>query len=217
MKMNQCLDSQHLQAVINVKNYLGLKAAELFSLLLQQKPAPADSIVFLQGDRFDRADKVQSLFNNALARLIFITGNNILAGRGKRYEENDVRLSKLKERLINKGIPEEAIIIDEHSLNTYDQATNTIKTAKNGKWSTMLVVTSPYHTLRAYLTFVQQIMEQGWDGKIIMQCAHKDWNRQPSGRKRTAIEMLKVEMEKIKKYKSGMATMKQGKKYFNDN
>ncbi|MBI3307887.1 MAG: YdcF family protein [Candidatus Melainabacteria bacterium] len=210
--MSQNLYQQRRRARTIVKSYLSQSAAELFSALLRQKPVPADVIVFLQGDRFDRIDKVQSLFHNSLASLVLITGNNVLIGQGKRYEENDVHLSKLKERLINKGIPEAAIIIDEHSSNTFDQAVNTIKTAKKKKWSTLLIVTSPYHVLRAYLTFIKQFKKQRWKGNIVMQCADLSWDTPPSGRIKTSIEMLKVEMEKIEKYNSDMATIKQGRK-----
>lgn len=209
--MGQNLYQQHHKAETIVKSYLGQVAAKLFSTLLRQKPISADVIIFLQGDRFDRIAKVQSLFNNSFADSILITGNNVLIGRGKRREENDVHLLKLKKRLINKGVPETVISIDERSMNTLDQAINTIKKAKEQKWLKMLVVASPFHVLRAYLTFVRQAIEQGWKGNIVMQCADKAWEMPPGGREKPAIEILKIEMEKIKKYASDLATIEQAK------
>ncbi len=196
--MAQVQLSSDLTAIVSAS--LGLDAAALFQRLLQQKPKPADAIIFLQGDRLDRALAVVSLYKNGFARSILITGNNDLIGHSERHEENDVHLSELERWLIERGVPKDAIAIDDQSMNTIDQAINVLKLAKGEGWSTLLVVTSPFHVLRAYLTFIRQAHEQGWGGQIIMQWADLLWGNPPSGRIKSAREMLAIEMKKIKKY-----------------
>ncbi len=196
-----------------VKSYLGDEAVKLFNTLLSQEPQKADAIIFLQGDRLDRAKKVCSLYQNNFAEKIVITGNNVLIGKGKRSKENDIHLSKIKNYFLANKIPEKVITMDEKALNTKEQAINVIKLAKEKKWSKLLVVTSPYHLLRAYLTFVKQLMEQDWQGIIIMQVVDLSWQAIPSGRSKTAMQILAIEMEKLKKYQKDTATIREGIKY----
>lgn len=202
---------QNPQVVI--ENALGKEASVLFDRLFKQKPYEANAIIFLQGDRFDRAPKVVALYRENFARYILITGNNDLVGRGKRNEENDVHLLKLKEYLVRHGIPQESIFIDDASMNTLDQARNTVRIAKEHRWETILVVTSPYHLLRAFLTFVKEAHVQDWQGTIVMQSVHLPWERVPSGRKKTALEMLEVEVGKIQRYSKNLATLREGLHY----
>jgi len=194
-----------------VAHHMGSDAAILFTGLLNQKPEHADAIVFLQGDRLDRVQKVRELYESGFANTVFITGNNELVGRGKRNEENDMHLSELKGWLVGHGIPEKVMIIDDQSMNTSGQAINTIRLAKEKGWPALLVVTSPFHVLRAYLTFLKQANKQGWKGHIIMQVADLPWGTPPSGRTKTAKEMLAIEMEKIKKYAKDIATIEESR------
>ena len=187
-----------------VKEVLGTKGAELFSALLLQEPRKADAIVYLQGDQLDRAPKTAELYNKEYADTIFITGNNNLIGRGKRNEENDFHLDTSKEYFIKHGVKEEVILIDDKSMNSKDQAVKIIQLAKERGWNTLLVVTSPFHILRAYLTLLKQVEEQNWNGEIIMQTPDLSWSSIPSGRVKTAQIMLEEDLEKIKKYKDDL-------------
>ena len=196
-----------------VTSVFGAKADRLFAAVLSQKPQKADAIVFIQGDQLDRAAKVKELYNNSFAKHIVITGNNKLIGPGRRTEENDVHLLVLRDYLVKQEVPESMIIIDDRSFQTVDQAVNTIRLAKKKRWLRLLLVTSPYHALRTFLTFVKQIQEQNWKGSISVQVADLPWDVSPSGRVRTSIEMLKVEMEKIKEYAHDMATIEEGTRF----
>ena len=80
----------------------------------------------------------------------------------------------------------------------------------------MLVVTSSYHLLRAYLTFIKQLIKQGWQGIIIMQITDLSWRAIPGGRSKSAMQMLATEMEKLKKYQKDIATIKEGIEYIID-
>ena len=187
-----------------IENMLGNGASKLWKFLLNQQPKKSDVIVLLQGDRLDRVLTAVELYKKKFAEKILITGNNDLVGRGKRNDENDVPLEEIKVFFLKNGIPPEVIIIDEKALNTKDQAINTIATAIKNNWKTIIIVTSPYHLLRAYLAFSLQARHQGWPGEIIMGRADLGWSHIPSGRSKTSLEMLSIEMEKIKKYSADL-------------
>lgn len=183
-----------------IKKILGKEALDLWRILLKQKPKTAEALVFLQGDRLDRVPATLILYKKGLVKKIFITGNNDLIGRGKRNDENDISLDKIKEVFLKDGVPAGDLIIDGRAFNTEDQAINAIKASLKNDWKTILVMTSPYHMLRAYLTFIKQALEQKWSGEIIMCPADLNWLQIPSGRTKTALKMLVLELEKIKKY-----------------
>jgi uncharacterized SAM-binding protein YcdF (DUF218 family) len=192
--------NKHKNAIETVENTLGEKASKLFDALLSQEPNRADTIVYLQGDQLDRAPKTAELYNKEYADTVLITGNNDLIGRGKRNEENDFHLDKLKRYLIENSVENKAILMDDKSMNSKDQAVKVIKLAKEKRWNTLLVVTSPFHILRAYLTLLKQAENQNWSGEIIMQTPDLSWDSVPSGRIKTAQVMLEEDLEKIKKY-----------------
>ncbi|MCX6779803.1 MAG: YdcF family protein, partial [Candidatus Magasanikbacteria bacterium] len=139
----------------------------LQSLVLSQKHIKAQAIVWLQGDRLDRGQKVVELFEKKFASKILISGNNVLVGNGTRPGENDLSLKKINLWLIKKGIPKNAIITEDQSLNTAQQAKNVLKFCLNKKWRKVIVVTSPYHQMRAFLTFLKYQSKLGSKVKII--------------------------------------------------
>ncbi len=197
-----------------VKKYLGSRGGELFEKILSQAPQKADMIVLLQGDQLDRAPAALSLFQKGFAERICISGNNVLVGPNTRPEENDVPLSVHETYLMEHGVPEPSIRVDDQSFNSLGQATNIVKIAKEKGWQTILVVVSAYHALRSFLTLLSQAKAQAWDGKIVIHAVQFPWDTIPSGRVKTAREMLQVEMEKIKKYGKDVALIKEGLNYF---
>jgi|TARA_Y100000310_G_scaffold214702_1_gene215637 uncharacterized SAM-binding protein YcdF (DUF218 family) len=186
---------------------LGVNASTLFEKLASQKPEYADAIIFLQGDRLDRAQKVVDLYKSGFSDTVLITGNNDLIGRGKRNEENDLHLDELKKYLTDNGVSGDVLIVDDSSMNTKDQAVYTIRLAKEKGWKKIILVTSPFHVLRTHLTFLKQIQEQDWDGESVMQVADLSWDSIPSGREKTALDMLSIEIDKIVKYKDDLSPM----------
>ena len=187
-----------------VQKHLGSKGAEIFEKILLQEPQKVDAIVFLQGDQLDRAPESASLFQQGFAPRILISGNNKLVGPNTRPEEY----------LVEHGVPEAAILIDDQSFNSLGQATNIVKITKEKGWQTLLVVVSAYHALRSFLTLLKQMKDQAWSGKIVMHAVQFPWDTIPSGRAKSAREMLTLEMEKIKKYAKDVASIEEGLEYF---
>lgn len=199
-----------------VQEHLGERGALLFEKILGQAPQKADAIVLLQGDQADRAPMALSLFQQRLAPLILISGNNVLVGPNTRPEESDFELALLEKYLVEHGVPASSVLIDDQAFNSFGQAVNAVRIAKERGWRTLLVVVSAYHALRAYLSFVKQAQDQGWNGTIVVHAVEFPWDSAPSGREKTACEMLELEMEKIQKYAKDIATIEAGLQYFKE-
>jgi len=65
------------------------------------------------------------------------------------------------------------------------------------------------------LTFLHQLRAQAWNGRIINQPAHIEWDARPGGRRRTTGEAFQDEIKKLEKYKDSVATVEEGLRYFN--
>ncbi|MEK7208962.1 MAG: YdcF family protein [Patescibacteria group bacterium] len=198
-----------------IKDRLGQRGLELFGRLATQIPESAEAIVLLQGDQFDRATKVLELFRANYAPLIVITGNNAMMERRRINHENDLYLSELVKYCRTAGIPESAIITDDKAMNTKDQAVNVIRLARERGWTRLLIVTSPYHLLRSFLTLIKQVEEQKWAGSIVMQAPKLEWTSRPSGRNKTVLEMLDEELIKMERYHQDLADLETGMQYEN--
>lgn len=61
----------------------------------------------------------------------------------------------MQETLVALGVPEERILIESGSANTHDQAVNLKPYFEQNRISRFILVTSPTHLRRAYLTFTE--------------------------------------------------------------
>jgi len=194
--------------------HIGNQAVELFEVLSAGQPCISDALILLQGDRLDRVPATVHAYKTGCAPMVVVTGNNDLIGRGKRNDENDIHLLELKKALTRQGVLEKAIMIEDASMNTKDQAVHMVALAKKSGWKSMTLVTSPCHLLRAYLSFVKQAHDQQWQGKLCMVAADLRWDHIPDGRSKTSQEMLEVELEKIKTYSHDVASIQEGLEYW---
>ncbi len=186
---------------------------ELQNLLEDEKPMHGDVIVWLQGDQYDRGRKVLELYRQGFAPNILITGNNVLIGKNTRPEEENISLGEMKQWLLDEGVKEAHIIVDDGPLNTREQAEHVIGLAIENNWNRILVVSSIHYHLRVFLTFLKYMKEVGWKGRIINQMAKLRWDEVPGGRVKTAREYFTEEIEKIKRYTDHVALPEEGIEY----
>ena len=85
------------------------------------------------------------------ARYLLITG-----GSGSIVQQDRKEATYLKQFAIRYGIPEEKIIIDDQSRNTFENARNTAVLMKDHNLTTALLITSAFHMPRAELCFIKQ-------------------------------------------------------------
>ena len=187
----------------------------LFELIMATKPEAADVIVWLQGDQFDRGAKVLELYRAGFAPKILIIGNNVQVGIGSKAAEIDVDLPALKHWLVSHSIPESSIMVEDGALNVHEQAVHAIDLAKKYNWIKIILVASPYHQLRAFLTFLKARNDAQIELDIINQPAtNLAWDQKPTGREKTAQEIFgQDELRKIKQYRGHVATAVEGLEY----
>lgn len=184
------------------------KTEQLQKLVTAQKPEHADVIVWLQGNGYDRGEKVLELYHKGYAPQILVTGNN-----SRIVDDDKVGVADIVRWLSVEGIDPKNILADDQSMNTLDQARYVVSKAKECQWSSILLVGSIHHQLRAFLTFLHQAQVQRWKGKIINQPVYIAWNVKPSGRRKTTQEAFQDELVKLEEYQKDVATTEQGLKH----
>lgn len=107
----------------------------------------ADAIVVVSGgDTSARAQAGIDLYKNGWADVIVFSG----AAQDKSGPSNAAAMQLQAE---NAGVPESAILIDETSVNTQQNAENTKSIFKDNDFQDVILVTSGYHQRRASLEF----------------------------------------------------------------
>lgn len=114
----------------------------LSSFIKRDKLERADALVVLSGNGFERIDFATSLYKKGFAQKIVLAGTT-----GSRPAP------ELAKRAILTGVPEHALILELHSRNTKENAEYVLAIAQRECWTKIILVTSPQHQLRAYLTF----------------------------------------------------------------
>jgi len=186
---------------------------QLYNLVLNDKVLKSDIIIWLQGDRYDRAKKVLELYKKKWAPKILITGNNISFDKNIRPEENNISLKAMHQWLIVRGVKKKDIIVDDQSMNTKEQAENVIRMAKIKDWKKIILVGSSFYQPRALLTFLNQAKKLSWPGKIVNQPVILKRTEVPGGRKQSVKKLFAEEIGKIKKYKNDLVSIGDGIKY----
>lgn len=64
----------------------------------------------------------------------------------------------MRQKLIAMGLPKEAIDLEDEAQNTLDHALYVSPIAKERGFSELIIVTSGYHLLRAYRTFLKGVL-----------------------------------------------------------
>lgn len=76
----------------------------------------------------------------------------IVAG-GVSKHSGYIEAELMRNYALSQGLSEEKIIAENQSINTLENAVNSLEIMKQNNWHSALVVTSPYHTWRACTIF----------------------------------------------------------------
>jgi len=182
---------------------------EIFIILLDcDSPQKSDAIVLLEGDGFARYKTAVHLYKEGIAPIICFSGN---------YDDEKsgaYTFNKIKPLILSSGIPEAHLIHERTSKNTYEQAVEIIKIAKEKNWNRITLVASHYHSYRAFLTFLLVIKKEM--PSLLMDMAavkNLDWFEENTWGKR--IDLLDKEFDKIDLYqkKGNVASFAEGMEY----
>ena len=107
----------------------------------------ADAIVVLGGNP-RRAHHAVGLFNQGYAPVVVFSGGT-LRNAGLACSSALLSLEAAREL----GLPQDAALIAPEAQSTYDEAVNLRRLAEEHGWTSLIVVTDPFHTRRAGRTF----------------------------------------------------------------
>lgn len=171
-----------------------LSAREKYiSIINNDMVASSDAIILLEGDGYNRIKTAADLYLHGLAPKIVFTGGAI------NYDYGSYPAKEIIPKLIEAGVKESDIVIEDKSLHTKAQANEVLTIAKELNWEKLILVASPDHQYRAYLTFLRNILDGGC--RIILinyPTVNSKWFVDQGWK--TQFERLDQEFERIEKY-----------------
>jgi len=142
-----------------------LLAPFLATYLIVEKPLEkADAILVLGGSHTyrERTQKAAELYRNGVAPKIFLTDDGEQAGWSRTEQRNPPFVELARKSLISNGVAAEHIeILPPTVSGTIDEARLLAEKAQTENLRSLLVVTSAYHTRRAFSTFQKTFAENG--------------------------------------------------------
>lgn len=124
----------------------------------------ASAIIVLTGNGWERTDFSVRLFKDGWAPILVMVGST-----GSRPPK------EMAERARERGVPVENVMLATTSGNTHQNAVETLDLAKKMSWQKIILVTSPQHQLRAWLSF-RKINNRLEKPVEIINCPPTNWS-----------------------------------------
>jgi uncharacterized SAM-binding protein YcdF (DUF218 family) len=106
----------------------------------------------------------------------------------------------MREQILHLGVPSEAILVEECSLQTRESAQYTLRLLKARGVHRIILVTSPFHQLRTYLTFAK--VYQPHRIVLLNYCANTgEWHPATWFLSRQHRRLVRSEQDRIRKYR----------------
>ncbi len=159
-----------------------------FYLSPQNKLIKSDAIVVISGGETDlRVKEGVKLFQSGWAPLLIMSG----AAR----DEGESNAEAMKRLAVNLGVAPENILVEKEARNTIDNAKFTRDLISSNHIGSIILITSPYHQRRAFLTFNYYL---GNSVKIINHSASDSaWRKNGWWNDNWAREITASELQKI--------------------
>ncbi len=180
---------------------------EFIQLLDAQSLTKGDAIFVLQGDGVNRAAHAAELFQQKFAPLVAIVGN----ANDHRY--GSFPSSEIRDEIVRRGVPETAMYFEEVASHTRAEAERAMELAQKKGWKSILILTSPHHKYRAFLTFLKAMHDADMDIQLISAVAPLSLTEDtPWGRR---ADLLARNFDKIVEYqkKGDVASYEDGVAY----
>jgi uncharacterized SAM-binding protein YcdF (DUF218 family) len=123
------------------------------------RPEKADVIVVLGGDDGLRIRTGGALFREGYAKRFILTGID-----SKYYRPSHPNWRE--RRLMELGVPRNAIVVDTWSETTWEEAENAAETMARNGWKSAIVVSDPPHMLRLHKSWSKAF--DGSSGRFIL-------------------------------------------------
>ena len=160
-----------------------------YYLAPQDKLAKADAIVAVSGgETTSRTLGAVKLYDEGYAPIIIFSG-------AASDPDSVSNAAAMKNIAIKAGVPASAILVEEDSVDTYENAQNTARIIKNQNISSIILVTSPYHQRRASIEFQRAL---GKDFTIINHStSDENWRRSAWWKNTYSLNLTLSEFQKI--------------------
>lgn len=137
----------------------------LATYLIMEKPLEKTDAIFVLGGSstyIERTRKAAELYKSGVSDKIFLTDDGTRGGWSKTENRNPPFVELAKNELIKQGIDAEKIeILAPQVTGTIYEARVLSETAKNKNLNSVLIVTSAYHTRRAFWICEKVLRESG--------------------------------------------------------
>jgi uncharacterized SAM-binding protein YcdF (DUF218 family) len=174
-------------------------------LVVQHPPAKSDLIVCLAGGDVERGLACADLFASGLAPRIFIArepipdGLETLKQKGIAYPESVDLVMMIFKGL---GVPESAVIRSDQPVeSTFEEAERVGALIKEREYRSLILVTSPTHSRRAWLIFRRAIRDE--DFRItVMPTSYSNFRAEDWWKTRRYVRDVIMECQKLIYYKA---------------
>lgn len=122
-------------------------------LIVKSEITSADAIVVLSGSAtyVERADWAARLYREGRAPVIILTDDRLISGWDRAEERNPYFYELAARELQKRGVPESKIqVVSDIALGTYEESLGLRDYATAHNLKRLLVVTSAYHSRRAF-------------------------------------------------------------------
>lgn len=173
-----------------ILSFLGLLFVGLpYYLAPQDKLVKADAIVAVSGgETTSRTLGAVKLYDEGYAPIIIFSG----AAQDRTSISNAAAMRNIA---IKAGVPKSAILIEEDSADTFENAQNTAAIIKDRNINSIILVTSPYHQRRASIEFKRAL------GKTVRVINHstsdENWRRSAWWKNNYSLSLTLSEFQKI--------------------
>ncbi len=142
-----------------------VSAPLLAEYLIVEKPLEhCDTIWILSGSAvyIERNQEAAALYKKGVAAKIILTDDGVKAGWDKVENRNPSFAERARKELIARGVPLEAIEILPTVVNgTDEEAELFVNYSKQANFTSVLLVTSAYHSRRTFWTFERAAKKNG--------------------------------------------------------
>lgn len=157
-------------------------------------PIPGDLVVALGGGGMERVQSALQLYREGHAERILITGLD--SGPGQSGNHHLRWQSRL---LLDAGVPPEALLFDDQSANSKEEADNTALLMVSRRWKTALVVSDPPHLRRLDMVWGPACARYGLEYRLIA-TDPPTWNASRWWRDRIWANFVGMELLKLAYY-----------------
>jgi uncharacterized SAM-binding protein YcdF (DUF218 family) len=169
-------------------------------LIVEHPPQKSDLIVCLAGGNVERGLAVADAYQRGLAPRIFMArevppdGYELLKERGVDYPESVDLMIKLLE---GQGIPRSAFLTsDRPTKSTFEEAELVRELVMNSDYNSLIIITTPYHCRRAWLTF-RKVFEESDVRMLMLPSPYSDFKPAGWWKKRRYQKEIFIEYQKL--------------------